>query len=96
MFTTCYISTVYKKYLIRYDVCVCICVCVCVCVYVCVCICVCVCVYVYVCVYVCNVMFMYSTQNGRFLADFSGKLYAAMDRSIYYLPQIPLREQVCV
>lgn len=33
-------------------------------------------------------------RGGRFLGDFGGSLYAALDRCVYFLPQVPLREQV--
>ncbi len=37
---------------------------------------------------------VYMCQNGRFLGDFSGRLYGALGRSIYFYPQVPLRDQV--
>lgn len=33
-------------------------------------------------------------QNGRYMGDFSGKLYAALDKSVYLLSAVPLKEQV--
>ncbi len=34
------------------------------------------------------------TQGGGFLGDLNGKVYGGMDRSIYILPYVPLRDQV--
>ena len=37
-----------------------------------------------------------SVQNGRFLGEFQGKLYAALDKSVYLLSSVPLKEQVSI
>ncbi len=57
--------------------------------------------WVYVCVRVTSVHYTYAhthppthTQGGRFLGDLNGKVYGGMDRSIYVLPYVPLRDQV--
>ncbi len=56
----------------------------------------CVCGVVHVCVCVRPSTNKYSThtQGGGFLGDLNGKVYGGMDRSIYILPYVPLRDQV--
>lgn len=42
----------------------------------------------------CSLLPPFHPQSGRYMGEFAGKLYAALDKSVYLLSAVPLKDQV--